>query len=432
MTKYLTLLFISVFLVSCQDKFPQEFVSSDIDNFWNAYDKITTTDDTLLQAKLLNELYLDNATDGLKDLKDVKNYSEKEFLTAINSYPKFWESIRANTLQTKEHYNDISKDIQKLKDAYPDLKPATIYFTIGAFRSNGTTKGNNVLISSELALGDDKTIIDELPEWRQPFYKEYQPLENIALLCTHEYIHTQQNEIVENLLSSSLYEGVAEFISCHVTGKPSNSPAISFGKENKTMVFKKFVEDLYLTNNMYNWIWGENKNELKVRDLGYYIGYEISEQYYNQASDKALAIKELIELDYHNEKEVERIVDATKLLPLPVIELYNQHQSKRPTITHATEFKNGSTSVDPNTKTLTVNFSEVIYPYYASLDYGPLGENNYPKVFHKTRKFGSDSQSYSFEIKLEPNKKYQVVFSNFKLEDGTRLIPYMVEFQTSK
>lgn len=432
MKKYLTILLISVFLVSCQDKFPQEFVSSDIDNFWNAYDKITTTDDTLLQAKLLNELYLDKATDGLKDIIEVRHYSEKDFLTAINSYPKLWESIRANTLQTKEYHNDISKDLKKLKDAYPDLKPATIYFTIGAFRTNGTTKGKNVLIGGELALADDKTIIDELPEWRQPFYKEYQPLENIALLCTHEYIHTQQKEIVEGLLPSCLYEGVAEFISCHVTGKPSNSPAIDFGKKNEDIVVNKFVEDMYMMNNNYNWRWGENRNELKVRDLGYYIGYEISERYFNQSTDKALAIKELIDLDYQNEKEFQRIVDASKLFPKPINVLHNEYESKRPTVTHVSEFENGSTSVDPNTKTLTVNFSEVLNGTNASLDYGPMGENNYPKVFHKTRKWGNDNQSYSFEMKLEPNKKYQVAFSNFRLENGIRLKPYLVEFQTSK
>jgi len=434
MTKHLIILLASILLISCQENFNQDFASTDIDNFWNAYDKIIQTEDTLLQAKLLNELYLDKASDGLKDIIEVRRYTEKEFLIAINSYPKLWKSIRANTLNTKAYHKDITNEIKKLKDVYPDLKPTTIYFTMGAFRTNGTTKGkgSNVLIGSELALADDKTIIDELPEWRQPFYKEYRPLENIALLCTHEYIHTQQEELVENLLSSCLYEGVAEFISCHATGKPSNSPAIDFGKKNEAIVVKKFVEDLYLTSNLYNWIWGTNRNELKVRDLGYYVGYEISERYYNQASDKTLAIKELIELDYHNEKDVERIVDASKLFPKPIIDLYNEHQSKRPTVTHVSEFEQGSTSVDPNTKTITVNFSEVLNGRNASLDYGPLGENNYPKVLPKTRKWGSDNQSYSFEVKLEPNKKYQVVISNFRLENGTRLIPYTIEFQTTK
>lgn len=420
--------------MSCNtSKFSQEFESRDINNFWGAYDKIAETNDTLKQMHYLQELYLDKGSEGLKDIVEVRRYTEHEFLNVIKSYPDFWESIKDNTLNTNDYRDEISEDIEELKRAYPDLIPAKIYFTIGAFRTNGTIKGRNILIGSELALADENTIINELPEWRQPFYKEYRPLKNLPLLCTHEYIHTQQNELVANLLSMCLYEGVAEFISCHVTGKPSNSPSINFGKENEKLVVEKFVEDLYLMSNNYNWLWGENRNELKIRDLGYFIGYEICERYYNQSSDKSKAIKELIELDYTDEKEVERIVDASKLLPNSISQLYKDYESKRPTVIKIKEFENGDMNVNSDINTITVIFSEELNGIQNGLDFGELGEEFYPKVDNQSRQWGKDNLSYTFNVDLMPNKKYQMMIgSNFRLSNGIRLKPYVIEFQTGE
>ncbi len=144
-----------------------------------------------------------------------------------------------------------------------------------------------------MSLADKTTVIDEFPNWPKSYYKTHNPIQEVVLLCIHEYIHTQQNEFVENLLSMCLWEGVAEFISCKVTGKKSDAAAIEFGKANQKIVVDKFVSDLILKTNNYSWLWGENRNELKVRDLGYYIGYEISERYYNLSKNKSTAIKEL-------------------------------------------------------------------------------------------------------------------------------------------
>ena len=122
---------------------------------------------------------------------------------------------------------------------------------------------------------------------------------------------------------------------------------MEFGKKNQQKVIDEFISDLYIISNNYNWMWGENKNSLKVRDLGYYIGYEICERYYKAAKDKTKAIKTLIELDYHNEKEVEKIVDAVKLFPESVKKLKQNYEKQRPTVVSVSAFKNGSQKVKP-------------------------------------------------------------------------------------
>jgi len=428
---FCAIIFLNLTHASFAQKFKQVFVSTDIDNFWTAYDRIIGTKDSAKQYTLLKDLYLKKGTVGLKSLIEVRNYSEKEFIDWITRNPKFWNSIRPNTLKVKSLYPKINKNIQKLKTAYPELKPATIYFAIGAFKTGGTIQGDKVLIGSELSLADKTTLVNELPSWRQPFYKTQNPFFEVPLLCTHEYIHTQQNELVENLLSMCLYEGVAEFISCRVTSTKSDAPAIEFGKANEKIVVDKFLSDLFTMTNNYNWMWGENRNELKVRDLGYYIGYEICERYYNLSNNKTKAIKELIELDYTNENEVERIVDITKLLPKTLKELNNDYEKQRPTVIKLAPFDNGIQNVKSGLTKITIFFSEPLLKYNTGLDLGPLGQEYFPKI-KSERIFTEDGKSWTIEADLKPNQRYQILVSNnFRKENQVRLKPYLIDFKTT-
>lgn len=412
--------------------FKQEFISKDIENFWEAYDKIISTKDTILQQKYLKELYLDKGTEGLKSLVNVRGYTEKDFLDNINNSPKFWNSIRENTLSLDNLYSEILSDIQKFKTYYPTLKTIPIYFSIGAFRTNGTVHENKILIGSEYSLVDEKTVIlDDLPEERHSFYKTFQPRKNIALLSIHEYVHTQQNELVHNLLSYCLYEGIAEFISCKVTEKESNSPALQFGETNQCKVVTQFVKDLFIGDNIYNWLWGNNKNHLKARDLGYYVGYEIAKRYYNQSADKKQAIKDLIELDYTNNSEVERIVDGTNFLPKTLAELYSDYEKMRPRIVSIEPFKNGSQNVDFKTSQIILEFSEAMDECCRGFDFGDLGESHAVRI--KNIIGWSDNRKHLIvEIhELKPKWKYQLtITSNFKSLKGNKLKTYLIEFKT--
>ena len=426
-------LFVTCFTLttfSYSQSFKQKFVSTDIDNFWIAYDKIVSIKDSAIQYNYLKEFYFDKGTEGLKSIIEVRNYTAKEFIEWITKYPKFWNSIKPNTLKVKSLYSKINVDIQKLKRAYPKLKPSTIYFTVGAFRTGGTIQSDRILIGSELSLADKNTEINEFPTWLQVFYKVQNPVNEIALLCTHEYIHTQQNALIDNLLSYCLYEGVAEFISCKVTGRKSDLPAIEFGKENKKIVIDKFISDLFIMTNNNNWLWSENKNSLKIRDLGYYIGYEICERYYNLSKNKTKAIKELIELDYTNEKEVERIVNISKILPKTLKELNYDYEKLRPSVKQLMPFENGSQNVKSGLTKITIYFSEPLVKYNTGLDFGPLGQEYFPSI-KPERLFSEDGTSWTIEADLKPNQHYQILISNnFRNQNGVRLKPNLIDFKT--
>lgn len=419
------------FLLLVNSSFAQQkFVTDDIGRFWLAYDKIITSKDSLQQQQLLKELYFDKASDGLKSLMQVKNYSEKEYLNAIVNYPKFWQSIRKNTENYKKVLPEIEKNISQLKQTYPQLKPSTIYFTMGAFRSGGTTFQNQVLIGCELSLADSKAVTDELPDWRKPFYKMYNPIHDIGLLCTHEYVHTQQTEALDNLLCYSLREGVAEFISCLATKKPSNTPSFEFGRNNETLVKQKFVEDVFIPNRLYNWLWGNNQNELKERDLGYYVGYRICENFYTKAKNKKKAIAELIELNYANDADVERIINESGFFDTTVQQMYIDYEKTRPTIVSITPISSSKQKVNSNLKQITLHFSEPMNTETRGFDYGPLGEEYVLRV-EKVIGFSEDKKSFTFEVALQPNRKYQtVITSNFTNAKGIPLKSFLIEFET--
>ena len=216
-----------------------------------------------------------------------------------------------------------------------------------------------------------------------------------------------------------------------VTGKKSSSPAIEFGKTNQEKVVKQFVTDLFTMSNNYNWLWGENKNDLKIRDLGYYIGYEISERYYNASKDKAKTIKELIELDYTNEKLVEHIVNSTRLLPKPLNELNKDYEKLRPKVISIQPFSNGSKKVKPGLTKITITFSKPLNGYNTGIDFGPLGEEAMPKISSQ-RIWAKDATAWTFEVDLKPNKHYQILISNnFRTKEGIRLKPYLIEISTT-
>lgn len=419
--------------VACQQDRPSEanVVTTDIDLFWNAYDAIIQETDTILQMQLIDSLYLKRGTKGLQELVKARNSTPKDYVALINQYPKFWKSIRANTYQSKELAVQLSEGIQKLKAIYPSLRPAKIYFGIGTMRTNGTTRDSLVLIGSELAMADSTIDISEFEGRTQDWLKGYfagNPIEEIVLLNIHEYVHTQQNPIPNNLLHQVLYEGVAEFVSVLAMGVPSGSPAIDFGKNNPA-VKEKFEAEMFYERT-YEWMWSNAPNEFNTRDLGYYIGYAIAEMHYEQADNKTIAIQELIKIDYSDPKSVDHLIDNTHFFTQPIDTLRRKDAAKRPTVTAIQPPINGNQNVDPNTQQITIQFSMPLNGYHTSVKYGALGEAAFPTITNG--EWATHQQSWTMQVELQPNTAYQFwIGDNFRTDKDTPLMPYYVDFKTS-
>ena len=108
---FVTIHLLLIFSFASNAQKDQKVFTSDIDNFWIAYDSIQTTKDSLKQIDFIQKLYVDKGTKGLKAFMAVRNYTATLWVQLIRSYPKFWKSIRPNTFTAKSYASEIEKSI---------------------------------------------------------------------------------------------------------------------------------------------------------------------------------------------------------------------------------------------------------------------------------------------------------------------------------
>ena len=291
-----------------------------------------------------------------------------------------------------------------------------------------------VLIGSEVALTDKSVITSEFDN-RYPHLRDYfntNPINNVVFLNIHEYIHTQQKETIGNtLLSQTMMEGVAEFLAEIALSKKSPNPQIDFGYKNEERIKSEYEKEMF-SPNIYNWIMNNPNNQFGMRDLGYFVGYAICKKYYELSTDKMLAVKEMIELDYNNETALINFVEKTKYFGQPLSVYKAEFEKKRPIVTAIQQFKNGSKNVNPDIKTFTISFSEEMNPNFRNFELGPLGESNLLRI-KKIIGFSEDNKSFTFEANLEPDKQYQILINyGFRSKNQYLLVPYLIDFKTAK
>lgn len=304
--------FLLIFICSTSHLWSQTNVkihTEDIDHFWQAYDSVQTTTDTSRQLAFIQTIYLDQASAGLKDFMVAREHSAKRHLNNILRFPKYWKSIRPNTLAIQSSVKEIETIIAKFKTLYPNFKQPAIYFTIGCLNSGGTTSTDRILIGAEIATANAATDASELNPWLQNAFKA---MNGVVFLVTHEMVHTQQrlNNSNGTLLSSCIAEGAADFISELLLQKEPPTPYLIYGKAHEKELWTKFQQEMNGTDRDY-WLYNGNNAPNGVADLGYFMGYTICKSYYEHASNQENAIRAILELKLSNNKVVESFLKAS-------------------------------------------------------------------------------------------------------------------------
>ncbi len=393
-------------------------VVSDLDNFWVAYDEMKKTTDSIEQLQILNKYFIDKASLGQEKLFEVRRYTPEEYVSNIRNYPGFYESVRKNMGKIKTLEPEIEKSLQAFKKIYPKMKEAHVYLGVGNYRTPGTTVGQMVLIGSEMSLTDANTNTTEFPE-RLDYFKNYtkeNPIHNFGFLCAHEFVHTQQTEAMNaNLLSKCLREGSAEYMAVLTTGKASTIPGFPYGEKNKEKIYEQFKKEMFNNHHSY-WLWSSQPNRFGHRDLGYFVGYQISDHHYKNSKDKNQALADLIELDYADVEAVKAFVDKIGFFEQPLSELEKEYQKNQPEVI----------KVEQDKELFTLHFSEAMNPDSRGFDYGPLGEDHVLSVSEIVG-FNEDSTVFVFTAKVTPEKEQQVTVTHrFLSANGVELKPYLI------
>ena len=291
------------------------FVTTDIDNFWRAYDLTVKETDQTRRIAIYQTEYLDKGSAGLQDFVRLRIKSAKNLAETVDQLPRYFASIRPSTLRVREMEGEMRRSFRRFQKLYPDAVFPDVYFVIGVLNTGGTASENGPLFGTELYGLTAETPPDELAAWlsttflsaekveRQArlmidrmLYTALKPIENVPPTVAHESIHfNQHHPKVKTLLGQSIVEGAADFLGEMIAGKLMNPARNVYGDRHEAALWRKFQVEMNGAS-MKNWLYNGLTIKDKPMDLGYYMGYKISESYYRNAKDKRQAIRDILDI----------------------------------------------------------------------------------------------------------------------------------------
>jgi len=273
-----------------------EFITSDINRFWNAYDKAYR--DTAHFGEIFKREYFDKASDGMNDYMGFKVSSIEYFVSHIRACPGYYRSIRNTTLKVNNFKKEIYASFKKFKYLYPPAKFPDVYFVIGAFTSGGTVSGNGLLIGVNQNVKTEDTFTGELTFRQRTRMNAFETLPN---LIAHELIHFQQGGMVNDTITLGyvIREGMADFLAELISGKTPNTELYTWAVGKEKAIWNKFKADMFF-NRYNNWIANSDQAATdNLPDQGYWIGYQVCKAYYEKATNKKEAIAAMLNIkDY--------------------------------------------------------------------------------------------------------------------------------------
>ena len=279
------------------DPLKAQFHTEDIHHFWTAFEKAMR--DTAHFKSIFKQLYFNAASVGLKEYLGAKVGSMDDYISIIRSMPKYYASIKKNTLATDKMKPIFISIFQQVKILYPPSVFPDVYFLMGAFNAAGTVTPAGLLIGMDQESKDATIPLDELSNKRKA------GLDDISILplsIAHELIHYQQDGMKSSdttLLAQSIIEGMADFLA-ELSGQSTvNLPQYKWAMGKEKFVWKRFKEEMYTTKTQ-GWIYlNDALSDDNPAMQGYWVGYQICKSFYEKADDKKKAIYDMLHIqDY--------------------------------------------------------------------------------------------------------------------------------------
>ena len=244
-----------------------EFIITDYQNFWAAFDKMDSAN------KNPFEEYLHNASDGLKPFVNYFN-ADSLYQTVLRRKDDYLKSRPViDGINTKK--KEVQASYAAFKYWYPKATFPPVYFVVGMFTSGGTASENGLLVGSEMLAN----------------------LDGLNGLISHELIHYQQNvQGKDNLLKQAIIEGSADFLGELISGEHINMVPFRYGNEHEKELIQEFAS-VMLKDNYTDWLYGTSGKDDRPNDLGYWIGYKITEAWFNKQKDKKEAVANILNIE---------------------------------------------------------------------------------------------------------------------------------------
>jgi len=322
-------------------------VTSDIPNFWLAYDRAQHVESRDERARLYREMYIRPGSAGLQDwtklrlqsgeglipvlvakgwsearLRSGRAFTDSERVrlqrdtagmgdllagynldAAVQRRPRFFAAIRPVTLAVdtaRVVKEAIRRSYHRLADLYPAAEFPPVYFVVGQLTSGGTSSDAGQLIGIEMHARTSNAPVDELSPWERRVVGGIDALPGIV---AHELIHSEaalargrvdDESAQRTLLAKALDEGCASFLGQLISdGAIAN--ANSYGLTHEAELWREFQQEMNGTKTD-NWLYQGDKSKDRPADLGYFVGSRICQSYYEHAKDKHLAVADILRM----------------------------------------------------------------------------------------------------------------------------------------
>jgi Predicted Zn-dependent protease (DUF2268) len=253
----------------------------DVDRFYKVYDAAGGHP----TADQLQHDYIDPGSDGLHQFAKVRNISGTRIAEAMAGHPEIYSSGKRCMVVLPRVRQRLQVALRTLRDLYPEARCPPVTIAVGRGKPVGVgSPATGVQIGLEALCAT---------HWLNPNVED-----RFVYVIAHEYAHVQQVPALVDaerptVLALSLLEGAAELTAELISGEVAYSHLRASTKGREKEIENAFVSDEDKTD-LSEWL--NNGTLEKPGDLGYWVGYRIVKSYYQHASDKRQAFREILEM----------------------------------------------------------------------------------------------------------------------------------------
>lgn len=228
--------------------------------------------------------YLDDGTEGLRHFAKARNTTGTRIAEALSKQPAIYSDARRCMAALPRVRERLEVVLATLLRLYPQARRPAVTIAVGRGRpvaigypDTGVQIGLEALCATN---------------WMNPDVED-----RFVHVIAHEYAHVQQSPALADderptVLQRSLLEGVADLTGELISGKVAYSYFDDLTRGREAEIEAAFAVDVDKTD-LRDWV--DNTTAEKPNDLGYWVGYRIAKAYYERASDKRAALRELLE-----------------------------------------------------------------------------------------------------------------------------------------
>ena len=253
----------------------------DVERFYRLYDSVQGHP----SAEQLQRDYLDAGSEGLRHFAKARRITGEAIAANLAKNPQAYIDAKRCMEVLPDTRNRLRASLRKLVELYPEARLPTVTIAVGRGKPVGTASADTgVQIGLEALCATD---------WLNPDLED-----RFVHVIAHEYVHVQQvPAFVETeqatVLESALMEGAAEFVGELISGEVAYLHLKQNTKGQELAIETKFQADMD-KHDLSDWIY--NSKPGNPGDLGYWVGYRIVKSYYQNASDKRQAMRDIIGL----------------------------------------------------------------------------------------------------------------------------------------